>query len=219
MPRLLSIQVGQIQTLEHADRRDDRPTIWTTAFCKSPVEAPVHLGETGCAGDHQADREHHGGIDKAVLAYAAAHYSRWREELPDIAWVTGGFGENLTIEGLDESGVCIGDLWRVGPALLEVSQPRQPCWKLCRRWNQPDLAKRVVQSGRTGWYLRVREGGEIMAGQEVTLEQRPCPTWSIQRAHGLLYGIEADRAAAASLANLPQLSVAWREELLTRCVV
>ena len=115
----------------------------------------------GIAGDQQADRENHGGLDKAVLAYSADHYAFWRVHLnlPDMPH--GGFGENLTIAGLDESSVCIGDRWQAGNVVFEVSQPRQPCWKMGRRWNIADLPKQVIQNGKSGWYLRVLVEGEL----------------------------------------------------------
>src|SRR5687768_12706975 len=109
-PTLVSIQVGQPQTHGREGAADpfDRP--WTSAFFKTPVAGPVFVGRTNVTGDCQADLEHHGGVDKAVLAYSADHYPLWRAELnrPDLCF--GGFGENLTIEGLDEQGVCIGDV-------------------------------------------------------------------------------------------------------------
>lgn len=161
-----------------------------------------------------ADRQNHGGVDGAVLAYAAAHYERWAEELPEKEMTFGGFGENLTIDGLTEENVCIGDRWRIGNVLVEVSKPRQPCWKLCRRWSQPDLAKRVVQTSRGGWYLRVREPGEISVGDQLMLDSRPHPEWTVTRVTRLFYGIDHDPAAAMKLATLPTLSLEWREALL-----
>jgi MOSC domain-containing protein YiiM len=200
------------------DARDNRPAAWRTAFFKSAVARPVHVGEEGLEGDGVADRANHGGIDGAVLAYAAAHYPHWREELPEKDFAFGGFGENLTIAGLTEDEVCIGDRWRSGEVVFEVSKPRQPCWKLCRRWSQPDLAKRVVQTGRGGWYLRVRETGIVSAGATIELEHRPHPEWSVTRVNRLFYGIDRDPAAARELAALPALSLSWREELLNHRV-
>src|SRR5690606_18685860 len=107
----------------------DRP--WTTGFFKEPTLGPVWLGRTNLEGDGQADLVHHGGPDKAVLAYSADHYAAWREVLNNPALPFGAFGENFTIEGLKEADVCIGDTWKVGDeATIQLSQPRQPCWKL-----------------------------------------------------------------------------------------
>src|ERR1700680_3683799 len=131
---LYSIQIGTPKSygFEEAVNTHDKP--WTTGFFKTPIEGPVFVGTTNLAGDGQADLINHGGVDKAVLAYSADHYPKWRDELhiPDMPF--GAFGENLTISGLTEESVCIGDIFRVGSVKFEVSQPRQPCWKLARRW-------------------------------------------------------------------------------------
>ena len=213
---LETIQIGQPRTYPEKPGRDGRPRHWLSAIVKSPVDESVTVSSTGLAGDSQADRQQHGGIDKAVLAYAAAHYPRWRSELPTLGWAPGGFGENLTISGLDETSVCLGDQYRVGDVLLEVAQPRQPCWKLCRIWQQPDLAKRVVATGRSGWYLRVREAGTIEPGLMVELVDRPHPEWPVDRANRLMYGQLDDQQAVETLARLPLLSLSWREDLISR---
>lgn len=217
-PTLISLQVGQRTEYEFT-RRNGQVEHWQSAIAKTAVAGTVQVSQTGLAGDEQADTQSHGGIDKAVLAYASAHYDFWRDELPEKAWRHGGFGENLTITGLDETTVCLGDLYRIGEVELEVSQPRQPCWKLCRIWEQPDLAQRVVKNGRSGWYLRVRTPGVITAPIPVELIDRPLPEWPIDRANRLMYGQDPDQAAAEQLANLPQVSLAWREDLISKRLV
>src|SRR5262245_31410287 len=216
MPTIVSIQVGRPTQYEYEGFADGKSRAWTTAFFKSPVKGAVHVGALGFAGDEQADRKNHGGIDKAVLAYSADHYPFWRNHLglPDMPY--GGFGENLTITGLEESSVCIGDRWQAGEVVLEVSQPRQPCWKMGRRWRMVDLPKQVIQNGRSGWYLRVLNEGELSAGAMIELIARPHPTWTIARASQLLYHERDNVAKLEELANVPELSRAWREELLER---
>jgi MOSC domain-containing protein YiiM len=216
MPTIVSIQVGRPQTFDYERPADDKNRHWTTAFFKSPVSGRVHVGELGLAGDEQADGKNHGGIDKAVLAYSADHYAYWRPHLglPDMPF--GGFGENLTVAALDENGVCIGDRWQAGAVLLEVSQPRQPCWKMGRRWKMPDLPKQVIQNGRSGWHLRVLAAGELMAGDKIELVSRSHRSWTVARASRLLYHEPDNVAGLEELANLPELSHAWREELLER---
>lgn len=216
MSRIVSINVGMPQILCSADAADDHDRPWTTAFFKSPVAGPVYVTNTSIIGDGQADREHHGGIDKAVLAYSADHYSLWRRELnlPDMPF--GGFGENLTIEGLDETTVCIGDHWQAGDVTFEASQPRQPCWKMSRRWRIADLAQQVIHNGRSGWYLRVLSDGSLASGTPMTLVERPHPDWTIARASRVMYHDKHDLATAAELASLPQLSDSWRETLQDR---
>ncbi len=215
---IVALHVGQPQTYRDETGRDNRPAEWRTAFFKTTVAGPVAVGNEGLEGDGVADHQNHGGIDGAILAYAAAHYEQWADELPDKPMTFGGFGENLTVDGITEADVCIGDRWRVGELLLEVSKPRQPCWKLCRRWEQPDLAKRVVQTGRSGWYFRVRQTGEVSVGDRLELAERPRPDWSVTRTSRLFFGIDRDPVAARELATLPELALTWREELLNRRV-
>lgn len=178
---LYSVQVGMPRSYGSEDAFDPHDKPWMTGFFKTPVEGPVFVGSTNLVGDGQADLKNHGGVDKAVLAYSADHYPKWRDELrlPDMP--CGAFGENLTVAGLSEQLVCIGDLFRVGEVLFEVSQPRQPCWKLARRWRMHELTGLVVNNGRSGWYLRVLSEGSVEAGMLVTLIERPNPSWPISR--------------------------------------
>ena len=208
---LTSIQVGLPREYAGNETGDS----WVSAIFKDPVGGPVWLGQTGLEGDRQADLKAHGGPNKAVLAYSADHYPLWRAEWnqPDIPF--GGFGENLTVSGLEERTVCLGDDWSVGDALLQVSQPRTPCWKLARRWNRPDLPQRVIATGRSGWYLRVLRPGNVQAGSQITLQERPLPQWSIARISELLYAPD-DRAAARELAECPLLSPGWRRAFAER---
>lgn len=120
-----------------------------------------------------------GGPEKAVLAYAADHYPLWRSELEPLELPYGTFGENFTIAGLTEETVCIGDIYIIGGAIVQISQPRQPCWKLARRWQVKDLVIRVPANGRTGWYFRVLKEGYIEQGVPVILLDRPYPQWPI----------------------------------------
>jgi len=214
--RLLSIQAGRPQALGRAAACDwwERP--WTTGFCKQPVTGPVRLGRANLAGDEQADRRHHGGPDKAVNAYPAEHYAFWQRELglPELA--RPAFGENFTTAGLLEAEVCIGDVLALGTAVVQLSQPRQPCWKLSRRWRIPDLAWRVQKSGRTGWYVRVLREGEIEAGQSFELIERPYPQWTVAAANDVMHVRVHDLAAARALADCPALAASWCESLARR---
>lgn len=202
--KLVSIQVARPQTF------GDDEGEWTTGFFKQPISGAVFVTETNIEGDGQADLQHHGGVDKAVLAYAASHYPTWSTEL-GVQMHHGAFGENLTIDGLDERTVCVGDQWEIGNVILEVSQPRQPCWKLGRRWNNKLLPKLVVQNGRSGWYFRVLQVGSIQSSVDVLLLDRPHPAWTIKRANDVFYRGAADEQAA--LASVAKLSDAWKKEL------
>lgn len=213
---LQSIQLGTPKSYGFEGAKDPHDLPWTSGFFKTPVQGRIFAGATNLLGDGQADLVNHGGIDKAVLAYGADHYPKWRAELnlPDLPH--GAFGENLTIAGMTEESVCIGDILRIGPAIFEVSQPRQPCWKLARRWRMHKLTGYVVQNGRTGWYLRVQEEGWIEAGMPVDLLGRPNPEWPVARANKILHHCKSDLALTLELSAVPRLANSWVSELLQR---
>jgi len=193
----------------------DRP--WTTGFFKAPVAGSVRLRRTNLEGDGQADRVHHGGPDKAVLAYSAEHYPRWRLALNRPSLPYGAFGENFTVVGLTEADVCIGDTWQVGAeAIVQVSQPRQPCWKLARRWRIKTLAWDVQQTGRTGWYFRVLTEGSVAAEMPLILLERPHSDWTVERANRTMHLEKSNIAAALELAAVPLLSENWQATLTRR---
>jgi MOSC domain-containing protein YiiM len=170
---IASVQVGLPRT--YADG-------WTSAFRKDSVSGPVPVRRLGLDGDGQHDRRHHGGEQMAALAYSADHYPHWREELEWPSLPLGGFGENLSVSGATEETACIGDIWRAGTALLQISSPRMPCGNISRYWERPKLLRLVERSGRIGWYLRVLEEGTVEAGQEIALVDRPHPESTVARA-------------------------------------
>ncbi|MDO5370298.1 MOSC domain-containing protein [Paracoccus sp. (in: a-proteobacteria)] len=181
-----------------------------SAIGKHPVDRPLWLGTEGFAGDAQADPRH-GGPEKAVHHYDAGHYPSWRADLGDLPQLApGGFGENLSSLGLTESGVAVGDRFRLGAALVEVSQARQPCWKLNIRFGIPDMARRVQDSARTGWYYRVIEPGMVAPGDGLVLAERRAPDWTLDRLWRVLYRDRLDRAELTAMAELAVLSNGWR---------
>lgn len=208
-----SIQVGQVITEGDPDQRDVRFRQWTTGFYKCPVGGPVKLTVDGLVGDSVADTRFHGGPDKAVLCYASAHYEHWRTEHPDLDFAAGGFGENLTVNEATESEVCIGDVYAVGEGCVQVSQPRQPCWKISRRWGVKTLTKEVAATGRTGWYLRVIQAGLIHPNDSLQLLRRPHPDWSVARANDVLFGREKAKAVRNELIEIAELSPDWKSSL------
>jgi MOSC domain-containing protein YiiM len=159
--KLVSVNVGRPRTIEAGGR-----TVRTAIF-KSPVAGRVAVGRLNLEGDKQSDLRVHGGPAKAVYLYPAKHYDAWRAELPEVDFPYGAFGENLTVEGLDEEGVRIGDRFRVGTAEMVVTQPRMPCFKLAIRFGRADMVKRFFVSGRSGFYLAVEREGEVAAGDTV----------------------------------------------------
>ncbi len=208
-----SIQVGKVRTEGDPDARDVLHRRWTTGFYKMPVAGPVRVGPLGIEGDAVADTVNHGGADKAILCYAASHYESWNAEHPELAMGPGALAENLTISGARETDVCIGDTYQVGSCQLQISQPRQPCWKIARRWGVKTLTKEVTQTGRTGWYVRVLQSGQLHVGDEYKLLQRPKPDWTVARANDVMFGRIADRLAVFELMNLSELAEAWRADI------
>lgn len=185
-----------------------------SAIDKRPAGAPVEVAMCGLAGDEQGDRRHHGGPDKAIHQYPAEHYEAWRRELcpvPAALASAGGFGENLSTFGMTEADVCVGDVYGVGAATLQVSQARQPCWKLNRRFGVPDMARRVQSSGRTGWYYRVLEPGVIAEGDALVLLDRPYPDWPLARILHAFYVETLDRPTLAGIAVIEALAPSWRD--------
>lgn len=183
-----------------------------SGIAKTPVAGPLWLGAEGFEGDQQADRRVHGGPEKAVHHYARDHYAGWLAEIgpqPALARA-GAFGENLSSEGLTEADIAVGDIFRLGDALLQVSQGRQPCWKLNLRFVVPDMARRVQNSGRTGWYYRVLQPGRVTPGDSLELIDRLAPDWTVQRLWHVMYVDRLNRDALTGIAGLEVLAEGWR---------
>ena len=211
--RLVSVQIGRPRAVGTPGATDPMERAFTSAIWKEPVAGPVRVAALGLEGDSVANTRVHGGPDQAVLMYAVSHYPRWCEEWgKDLS--SGAFGENLTVEGLTEDDVCIGDVLEIGEARLEVSQPRQPCSTLARRHQVRDMIAQVQRNGRSGWYLRVVHEGYLAAGQPITLLDRPHPEWSIRRAAQVGLARKERRDDAAQLAACQALSAGWRSWLV-----
>ena len=180
---------------------------------KSATDRALWLSPTGLQGDAQADLRVHGGPEKAVHHYPREHYAHWasRSGRADLLANAGAFGENVSTRGWDESNVCIGDVVRLGEALVQVSQGRQPCWKLDVHFGEPGTAREMQASGRTGWYYRTLEPGWVRSSAEATLVERPHPQWPLSRLIALLFSRDARFAPEWALAaELPALAERWR---------
>jgi MOSC domain-containing protein YiiM len=164
--RVVSLSVGLPREVEWRGR-----TVLTSIF-KAPVDRRLRVTTLNFEGDEQSDLSVHGGVDKAVYAYPSEHYASWRREFPQAELPWGVFGENLTTEGLFESDIRIGDRFRVGTAEFVATQPRMPCYKLGIRFGRPDIVKRFLQSGLTGFYFAVAVEGEVGAGDPIELIAR-----------------------------------------------
>lgn len=203
---------GKVVRLQIGTPRPLGPDGAPSSIHRGEVAGPVALGVTGFDGDRVGDPKHHGGPQKAVHAYPLEHYATWRQELPETAALMrdGAFGENLTVDGLTERDICIGDSFSLGTALVQVSQGRQPCWKLNAWFERRDMSRLVQDSGRTGWYFRVLTPGAVRSGDDLRLVARPNPDWPLDRVWRLLY---RERPAAGTLrafAALEGLSPSWQ---------
>ncbi|RZP56829.1 MOSC domain-containing protein [Vibrio vulnificus] len=176
-----------------------------SAINKQVMSQRLHATELGFTNDEQGDPRFHGGIQKALHIYPSEHYPVWRQELGDKAILqsAGAFGENLSSSGVTEAFICLKDKIRIGTTLLEVSQGRMPCWKLNVRFEQNDMARRLQDTLRTGWYFRVLEEGDIGAGDEIILCERPYPDWSLTRIMGAVFTGCLDKNELSQLAVLP----------------
>ena len=192
------------------------PTRGMSSMARQPAPGPVAVGPLGFAGDAVADPTVHGGADKAVHFYPAEHYAAWAAELGDHPRLAapGGFGENLSALGLTEDRVRIGDRFRFGTALFEVSQGRQPCWKLDHHFARKTMAADVIRTGRCGSYFRVIEDGLVAAGDAIVQVDRGPPQWTVARVFHLLIGgghkAPGGQAALAELSALDTLAANWR---------
>jgi len=202
---ILSIQCGK--AAPHPD--DGEPS----AIDKRPVSARVRVRALGLEGDEQGNLAVHGGPDKAIHHYAQDHYAWWRERLGDHPLLAGpgAFGENVSTLGMTDETVCIGDRYRFGSALVEVSHGRQPCFKLDRRFGGLPIGAVMVKARCAGWYYRVIEEGEVAAGDGMDLTERPYPEWSVARTFGLLVAGDhkKDRAGLEALGKVRVLAQAW----------
>jgi MOSC domain-containing protein YiiM len=201
--RLISVNVGTPKLIDTGRR------VVETAIWKDPVEGRVRVRGINIDGDLQADLTVHGGPDKAIYAYAIEETRWWEEELGKDLDV-GAWGENLTTEGIDVSGAVLGERWRVGTTLLEVVQPRLPCFKLALKMNDPTILKRFARASRPGAYLKIVEEGEIGAGDEIVVSGRP--------AHGVDVRLVADaflvdHSLIPRAQEAPQLIDGLREQM------
>ena len=200
---LISINVGLPREITH------RGQAITTGIFKAPVAGTVRLGRLNLAGDGQADLRVHGGADKAVYVYPFEHYAFWAGELGRHDFSHGQFGENFTTTGLLEDGVCIGDVFQIGEARVQVTQPRTPCFKLGIRMAEKDFPARFTAANRTGFYLRVLEEGRVAAGDAIEWVERAAGSMSVREVFRLRH-VGGTRAEYERAARLPGLASSWR---------
>lgn len=191
-----------------------RKTVETGIF-KHPANGPVYLGKLGFEGDGQADLKNHGGPDKAACVYSTDRFAFWEDGiLPTLS--PGAFGENLSISGAAEEDFCIGDIFAIGGAVVQLSQPRQPCFKLSVRYGVPELPAKVQETGYSGFYFRVLQEGEIQAGDRLILQDRHPAGMTVMRANEIKYKLKDDAEAIRSLLAVQELAEGWSGSLKKR---
>ncbi len=198
--RVLSVNVGGVREFEY-NGRPAKSAIW-----KSPVSGRIAVRGVNLAGDTQADREAHGGPDKAVYAYASEDISWWETQL-GRSLPYGVFGENLTTEGIDVNNSLVGERWEIGAVVLEVSEPRIPCWRLGVRMNDKLFPRYFTEALRPGAYLRIIVEGDVAAGDEIRVIERPDHDLTIRDVFRIY---TRDRDEIERLLAVPQMSESWR---------
>ncbi|MDN4607711.1 MOSC domain-containing protein [Sporosarcina highlanderae] len=208
--------VGKPKTVGDKNATNPLDKEWESAIFKEPVTGKVWVGETGLDGDGQADLKNHGGPEKAIFTYPSEHYTYFHNEYGLTAMKAGGMGENLSLSNMLEKDVCIGDIYEIGEAVIQVSQPRQPCWKPARRHKRKDLALLIQDSGKTGWYFRVLQEGFISAGENLKLVDRLAPEWTIENCNHVMHFDKENIERAAALAACEWLAISWKNTFIKR---
>lgn len=204
---IVRVCIGEPQTVTFRGRTTD------TAIFKQPVEGPVAVRLTNLDGDRQADLSVHGGRDKAIYVYPQEHYPSWASELGRDQLEASQFGENLTVAGAVESGVTIGDVYRVGSARVVVAQPRVPCFKLGIRLKDPNFPNVFLRSGRVGYYLRVLEEGQLQRGDRFELLERPPHGITVDDLWRAVFAERDAGTARRALELLPHIDAGWVQRL------
>lgn len=215
-PYVYKVFSGKVKQIGTPDAKDPMERQWETGMFKNEKNKELWLSATGIVGDEVADKKNHGGPEKALFAYPIKHYTSWQRELNNEEMDIGSMGENLAVLEMDEYSVCIGDTFKFGDAIIQVSQPRRPCWKPARRFRIKDLALQIQNSGRTGWYFRVLKEGYILTEVDIELIDRPYPEWSIAACNEVMYIYKDDLRMTDDLASCELLAPNWRRTLTKR---
>ncbi|PYX28779.1 MAG: MOSC domain-containing protein [Acidobacteria bacterium] len=211
--RLVSLNIGLPRVLAW------KGATFKTGIFKKPVDGRIMLRQTNLDGDRQADLSVHGGIGKAVYAYSSEHYGYWRLKLPEEELPWGAFGENFTTEGLLESGVCMGDEYRVGSAVVRVTTPRLPCFKLAAKFRREDMIKRFLDSGFSGFYFSVMQEGEVGVGDAFEFLTGEVPSLTIADFNHLYTAHDPDLELLKRAVEVKSLPESWRERFQARMEV
>lgn len=207
--KIVSVNIGAERTIQW------KKETYSTGIFKEPVDDPIFLDSRGVRGDHINNLKVHGGLDKACYGYGKNHYDYWKTLHPDLNWTYGMFGENLTISKIDESQILIGDIYKVGEAIVQVSQPRQPCNKFAAKFGATEVIKQFINYDHPGIYLRVIQSGKVQIGDELLLDLRNSKALSIQQIYQLLYSkrdkVDLDMAKEAIFD--PNLAISSKDSI------
>ncbi|MEO9511189.1 MAG: MOSC domain-containing protein [Flavobacteriaceae bacterium] len=184
--KVIATNIGKVTTVQWNGKTEQ------TGIYKYPVETSIFLEKNDVVNDTIIDRKHHGGEYKACYLFSADHYPYWKEKYPDLKWDWGMFGENLTVEGLDESKIRIGNIYRLGTALVQITQPREPCYKLGIRFRTQEILKQFIDHGFPGTYIKILEVGEVNVGNNLELVQESENTLTVQQFYKLLFAKSKD---------------------------
>ncbi|MCM4165889.1 MULTISPECIES: MOSC domain-containing protein [unclassified Arenibacter] len=184
-----------------------------TGIFKYPTDEPLFLSKTEVHKDTVIDRTHHAGINKACYLFATDHYPYWRNLYPELNWDWGMFGENLSVEGMDESKMCIGDTYKIGNVVVQVSQPREPCYKLGVRFGNAKILKEFIDYGHSGTYVRILEEGEVKNGDQLRLLEKSKNTLTIKECFQIILAKEKDPILLQKAINNPSLPEYKRDRL------
>jgi MOSC domain-containing protein YiiM len=206
--KVISTNIGESRTIVWQGKEVQ------TGIYKFPVETPIYLGLDDVAGDHVIDRRYHGGADKACYLYSQDHYSYWKVLYPVLDWQWGMFGENLTIAGLDESKVRIGDVFRLGQTVVRATQPRQPCFKLGVRFGSPEAVKQFVDFSNAGVYLKVLEPGFVKTGDTMELLESNPESFSLRQVFQMIYKMNSTVDMVLKAIDDPNLAASCRKDLI-----
>ncbi|MEH6535626.1 MAG: MOSC domain-containing protein [Psychroserpens sp.] len=185
----------------------------TTGIYKTPIDAPIHLGKEEVKGDEVSDRKVHGGEFKACYLFSADHYPNWKNLYPNLEWTNGMFGENLTVEGLNEKELHIGDIYNVGNALVQITQPREPCYKFTVKFGSQDVLKQFIDHGYPGTYIRILEEGTVKNGDIFELVKKAKDSISIFQFFELLYAKDKNKDHIKSIIDNDALPQRKRDKL------
>ena len=185
----------------------------TTGMYKNPIKTGIYLEKEDVKGDEVSDRKHHGGVFKACYLFSEDHYDYWKNLYPNIDFNYGVFGENLTVKGLDETKISVGDIYKIGTALVQVTQPREPCFKLGIRFGTQTILKQFINHVRPGTYVRVLEEGLIKPGDKMTLVQAAKNSLTTTQLFTLLFAKQKDQSQLALIVDNDALPLKKRQKL------